>query len=142
MDHKLRKVVYMSLAGLLLAVLLFMFGITISHNSLFVDGVYYILTLALLIITLIMLKNNRKLYKKALLSYLMGIDVFFIVLHMDKRLFRSKKDRMIGGVCGGLAEYLNIDPAIVRIVAALLMLTWGTGILLYIIMWIVIPEEV
>ncbi|MDD6422616.1 MAG: hypothetical protein PUF83_06085 [Intestinibaculum porci] len=80
MDHKLRKVVYMSLAGLLLAVLLFMFGITISHNSLFVDGVYYILTLALLIITLIMLKNNRKVYKKALLSYLMGIDVFFIVL--------------------------------------------------------------
>ncbi len=80
MDHKLRKVVYMSLAGLLLAVLLFMFGITISHNSLFVDGVYYVLTLALLIITLIMLKNNRKLYKKALLSYLMGIDVFFIVL--------------------------------------------------------------
>jgi phage shock protein PspC (stress-responsive transcriptional regulator) len=61
---------------------------------------------------------------------------------MDKRLFRSKKDRMIGGVCGGLAEYLNIDSAIVRIVAALLMLTWGTGILLYIIMWIVIPEEV
>lgn len=60
---------------------------------------------------------------------------------MDKRLFRSKKDQMIGGVCGGLAEYLNIDPAIVRIVAALLMLTWGTGILLYIIMWIVIPEE-
>lgn len=80
MDHKLRKVVYMSLAGLLLAVLLFMFGITISHNSLFVDGVYYVLTLALLIITLIMLKNNRKMYKKALLSYLMGIDVFFIVL--------------------------------------------------------------
>ncbi|BBH26620.1 hypothetical protein [Intestinibaculum porci] len=80
MDHKLRKVVYMSLAGLLLAVLLFMFGITISHNSLFVDGVYYVLTLALLIITLIMLKNNRKVYKKALLSYLMGIDVFFIVL--------------------------------------------------------------
>ena len=80
MDHKLRKVVYMSLAGLLLAVLLFMFGITISHNSLFVDGVYYILTLALLIITLIMLKNNRKVYKKALLSYLMGIDVLFIVL--------------------------------------------------------------
>ncbi len=80
MDHKLRKVVYMSLAGLLLAVLLFMFGITISHNSLFVDGVYYVLTLALLIITLIMLKNNRKVYKKALLSYLMGIDLFFIVL--------------------------------------------------------------
>jgi hydrogenase-4 membrane subunit HyfE len=80
MDHKLRKVVYMSLAGLLLAVLLFMFGITISHNSLFVDGVYYVLTLALLIITLIMLKNNRKVYKKALLSYLMGIDIFFIVL--------------------------------------------------------------
>ena len=80
MDHKLRKVVYMSLAGLLLAVLLFMFGITISHNSLFVDGVYYVLTLALLIITLIMLKNNRKVYKKALLSYLMGIDLLFIVL--------------------------------------------------------------
>lgn len=80
MDTKLRKVIYMSLAGILLAILLFMFGITISHNSLFVDGVYYVLALALLVISFLMLKNNRKIYKKALLAYLMGIDIFFIGL--------------------------------------------------------------
>jgi phage shock protein PspC (stress-responsive transcriptional regulator) len=57
------------------------------------------------------------------------------------RLFRSENDKMLGGVCGGLAAYLKIDSSIVRIVFALLMLGFGTGILIYLILWIVLPSK-
>lgn len=57
-----------------------------------------------------------------------------------KRLYRSKKDAMIGGVCGGVAEYLNIDSAIVRILFAVMMLAGGIGVLAYFLAWIIIPE--
>lgn len=57
-----------------------------------------------------------------------------------KRLYRSKKDAMIGGICGGIAEYLNIDSAIVRIVFAVTMLAGGIGVLAYFLAWIIIPE--
>lgn len=61
---------------------------------------------------------------------------------MTKKLYRSKKDRMIAGVCGGLAEYFNIDPVIVRLVAVLLLLPGGLpGLVPYIILWIVVPEN-
>ena len=60
---------------------------------------------------------------------------------MQKRLYRSKKDRMIAGVCGGLAEYFNIDPVLVRLIALLFILGAGSGLLAYIILWIVIPEN-
>lgn len=59
---------------------------------------------------------------------------------MEKRLHRSKTNRIVAGVCGGIAETYGFDPSIVRIIAALLMLTWGTGIVLYIIACICIPE--
>ncbi len=59
----------------------------------------------------------------------------------SKRLYRSKKDRVIGGVCGGLGHYLKIDPVIVRLIWALMVLMFGTGILAYIIAWIIIPEN-
>ena len=58
-----------------------------------------------------------------------------------KRLYRSINDRQIAGVCGGLAEYFEVDPTIVRLVFVALALVGGPGILLYIIMAIVIPEE-
>lgn len=58
-----------------------------------------------------------------------------------KRLFRSETDRKIAGVCGGLAEYFTIDPAIVRIVFAALAFLWGWGILLYLIFWISVPKK-
>lgn len=61
---------------------------------------------------------------------------------MNKRLYRSRKDRMIAGVCGGLAEYFDIDPVIVRIIAVILLLPGGLpGLLPYIILWIVVPEN-
>ena len=60
---------------------------------------------------------------------------------METRLYRSRSDRMICGVCGGLAKYFDIDPTIVRIIAVLLVFANGLGILAYIIMAIVVPQE-
>ena len=59
-----------------------------------------------------------------------------------KMLTRSRDNRIVAGVCAGLAEYLNVDVNLVRVVVALLTLfTVGTGILAYLIAWAVIPEE-
>ncbi len=59
---------------------------------------------------------------------------------MNRRLYRSPTDKVIGGVAGGVAEYLDLDPSIVRVVWALLaLLTGGVFFLLYIVMWIVVP---
>lgn len=58
-----------------------------------------------------------------------------------KRLYRSETDKKIAGVCGGLAEYFNIDPAIVRIIFLALALFWGGGIILYIVFWICVPKK-
>lgn len=59
-----------------------------------------------------------------------------------KRLYRaSKNDSVIGGVCAGIANYFNIDPVIVRILAILLALLHGAGILAYLIAWIIIPRR-
>lgn len=60
---------------------------------------------------------------------------------MAKRLFRSRTDRMLAGVCGGLAEYLGADATIVRVIAVILALVTGVAILAYIIMAIVVPLE-
>jgi phage shock protein C len=59
---------------------------------------------------------------------------------MQKRLYRSTKDRMLAGVCGGLAEYFEIDPVIMRVLFVVITLGAGVGILGYIILWIVVPE--
>ena len=59
---------------------------------------------------------------------------------MQKRIYRSKKESMIAGVCGGLGEYLDIDPVIVRIIFVLLAFAGGAGVIGYIIAWIIIPE--
>ena len=58
-----------------------------------------------------------------------------------KKLQRSRTNRMIAGVCGGLGEYFNIDPTLIRLAAVFFALWWGGGILLYLIAWFVIPEE-
>lgn len=60
---------------------------------------------------------------------------------MENRLYRSKKDRVIAGVCGGLGEYFGIDPVILRIVAVILVLANGIGLLAYIIAWIAVPQR-
>lgn len=60
---------------------------------------------------------------------------------MEKHLYRSLKNRKIAGVCGGLGEYLNIDPVIVRLAWIIFTLAGGAGLLAYILAWIIIPEE-
>lgn len=58
-----------------------------------------------------------------------------------RKLYRSQTDKIIGGVCGGLAEYFNIDPTLVRLIFVLLTLTPLHGVLLYIILWIITPAR-
>jgi phage shock protein C len=58
-----------------------------------------------------------------------------------KKLYRSRTDRKVAGVCGGLAQYFNIDPVIVRLIWILFVLLGGSGIIIYIIAWIVVPLE-
>ena len=59
----------------------------------------------------------------------------------QKRLYRSRGQRMVCGVCGGIAEYFNIDPTLIRLAWVLFALSAGSGILAYIIAAIVIPDE-
>ena len=56
-----------------------------------------------------------------------------------KKLMRSSTDKKIAGVCAGLADYFDLDPTIVRVVWLLASLCAGTGLLLYVILWIVLP---
>ena len=60
---------------------------------------------------------------------------------MNKRLYKSKINKMICGVCGGIGEYLGIDPTVVRLLWVLLSVLGGAGLLAYIIAAIIIPEE-
>jgi phage shock protein PspC (stress-responsive transcriptional regulator) len=60
---------------------------------------------------------------------------------MEHQLLRSQQDRILGGVCGGLGKYLNIDIVLVRLFFIVFALVGGIGPLLYIILWIVVPSE-
>ena len=58
-----------------------------------------------------------------------------------RRLTRSRTDRMIAGVCGGFAEYSGIDANIVRLVMVVLAVFGGAGLVLYLVAWVIVPEE-
>ncbi len=58
---------------------------------------------------------------------------------MKKKLYRSQTDQMLGGVCGGLAEYLGLDSTLVRLFFVLVTLFSGTGGLLYLVLWLIVP---
>ena len=58
----------------------------------------------------------------------------------QKKLYRSRSNRMIAGICGGLGEYFNIDPTLIRLAVVFFTLWWGGGLLLYLVAWFVIPE--
>lgn len=60
---------------------------------------------------------------------------------MYSKLYRSRTDKMIGGVCGGLADYLRIDATVVRLFFLLLGLTTGVGLTLYLVLWIIMPYQ-
>jgi phage shock protein PspC (stress-responsive transcriptional regulator) len=58
----------------------------------------------------------------------------------SRRIYRDPDRRIFGGVCAGLAEYLNMDALIIRIIFAILVLAGGFGILIYLVLWVVLPE--
>lgn len=60
---------------------------------------------------------------------------------MVKRLYRSKEDRMLGGVCGGLGEFFSIDPTFIRLFFFVMIFGGGAGFWIYILLWIFIPEQ-
>lgn len=60
---------------------------------------------------------------------------------MYKRLYRSRKQRMLFGVCGGIAEYFHVDPTIVRLAAALMVTFDGLGLLVYIVLAVLLPTD-
>lgn len=60
---------------------------------------------------------------------------------VEKKLYRSERNRMIAGVCGGLAEYFDVDPVIVRLLWVVFSFFVGSGIILYILACIIIPNE-
>lgn len=59
----------------------------------------------------------------------------------EKKLYRTRNDRVIAGVCAGVGKFLDVDPVIVRLIWAATILLAGTGIFLYVIAWIIMPEE-
>ena len=59
----------------------------------------------------------------------------------EKRLYKSESNKVIGGVCGGLGEYLDIDPTILRIVAVVLIFLHGAGLVIYLVAWLCMPKR-
>lgn len=60
---------------------------------------------------------------------------------MKVKLYRSRTNRMVGGVCGGLGHYLGIDPTFIRLFFVLLALADGVGVLVYLLLWLIMPRE-
>lgn len=61
-------------------------------------------------------------------------------MDMSRKLYRSSRDRMLCGVCGGIGEYLNVDPTLIRLVWAVVACS-GTGLLVYLLAAVIIPQE-
>lgn len=60
---------------------------------------------------------------------------------MEKKLYKDTHNKIIGGVCSGLADYFDMDPTIVRLIFAFAFFTWGAGLITYIVLWIVLPRK-
>jgi phage shock protein C len=58
-----------------------------------------------------------------------------------RKLYRSQTNRQVAGVCGGLAQYFNVDATLIRVLFVLLAVLGGSGVLLYIAMWIIVPKQ-
>jgi phage shock protein C len=58
-----------------------------------------------------------------------------------RRLYGSKSDRVLAGVCGGLAEYFNLGATLIRVVFVLLAVLGGSGLVLFVAMWIIVPNQ-
>ena len=70
-----------------------------------------------------------------------SVQAHFTIMTKIKKLYRSKKEKIIGGVCGGIAKYLKVDPTLIRVLWAITIFFGGAGLLAYLLAWIIIPEE-
>jgi phage shock protein C len=59
----------------------------------------------------------------------------------SRKLYRSTSNRQLAGVCGGLAEYFNLDPTLIRVLFIVLAVLGGSGVLLYLALWIIVPKQ-
>jgi phage shock protein C len=57
-----------------------------------------------------------------------------------RKLYRSRDQRMLAGVCGGLAEYFNVDVTVIRVLFLVLSVFGGTGLVIYVVMWLIVPD--
>jgi phage shock protein C len=62
-------------------------------------------------------------------------------MNMEKRLHRSSREKMLAGVAGGLAEYTGLDPALIRLLFVVLALLGGHGLLIYLLLAVILPQE-
>jgi phage shock protein C len=62
-------------------------------------------------------------------------------MNATRKLYRSKANRQVAGVCGGLAEYFNLDVTLIRVLFVLLAVLGGSGLVIYVAMWIIVPKE-
>jgi phage shock protein C len=62
-------------------------------------------------------------------------------MNATRKLYRSKTNRQVAGVCGGLAEYFSLDVTLIRVLFVLLAVLGGSGLVIYIAMWIIVPKE-
>ena len=60
---------------------------------------------------------------------------------VTRKLYRSRTNRQVAGVCGGLAQYFNLDATLIRILFVVLAVLGGSGLVLYVAMWIIVPKE-
>jgi phage shock protein C len=62
-------------------------------------------------------------------------------MEASRKLYRSTSNRQLAGVCGGLAEYFNLDPTLIRVLFIVLAVLGGSGVILYIALWIIVPKQ-
>jgi len=86
-----------------------------------------------------LLRREREL----IYAIIIGIPLFKFkgIEPMAKQLFRSKKNRKIAGICGGLGEFFDVDPIFFRVILLVSALFGGLGLVIYIVLWILMPEE-
>lgn len=70
------------------------------------------------------------------------MNLIYAEVMIMKRLYKSTTDRMICGVCGGIADYFNLDPSVIRLIAVLVCVMAGSGLLAYIVLAIVLPRDI
>ncbi len=128
------------MAFMLLAIGLLGLGIATLMNEDHDNSLAYIGPVLVIILSIILLvrKTDAAVNDN---TYVVQGETMSGTVEDSRRLKRSRRDKKIGGVCGGFGEYFNVDPTLVRVLWILAVLLGGTGLLLYIILWIVMPLE-